>query len=159
LSGSIAAAAARSKGRVTQIAQGNFTDMSIGGDGPDWQVNLSPDVLGRGSKLNAHLTLHELGHVVDGVLGTDPWRERLFAALSRSPRWHACWPMPLGSSSRCVRSNEIIADQFAFWATGRRGVRSSYGVPPLLRRAEVGAWFARLLPPWQRSPSGWTVPG
>jgi hypothetical protein len=67
--------------------------------------------------------------------------------------------MPPGSSSRCVRSNEIVADQFAFWATGRRGVRSSYGVPPLLHRAELGAWFARLLPPWQRSPSGWTVPG
>jgi hypothetical protein len=56
------------RSRATQIAQGNFTDYSIGGDGPEWQVNLSPDVLGRGSKLNAHLTMHELGHVVDGVL-------------------------------------------------------------------------------------------
>jgi hypothetical protein len=144
---------------ATEIAQGNFTDMSIGGSGPAWRVNLSPEVLDSGSKLSAHLTLHELGHVVDGVLGTDAWREALFAAFARSPRWQACWPMPLGSSSRCVRSNEIIADEFAFWATGRRGVRSSYGVPPLLRRAELGAWFARLLPPWQRSPSGWTVPG
>ena len=45
-----------------------------------------------------------------------------------------------------MRSNEIIAEQFAFWATGLRLVRTSYGVPPLLPRAELGAWFARLLP-------------
>ena len=143
---------------ATQIAQGNFTEMSVGGSGPEWRINLSPDVLERGSKLDAHLTLHELGHVIDGVLGNHGWREQLFAALARSPRWQACWPMPLGSSSRCVRSNEILADQFAFWATGRRDVRSSYGVPPLLPRAGLGAAFARLLPPWQRSATGWTAP-
>jgi hypothetical protein len=144
----------------SDIAQGNFTEQAIGAEGePGWQVNLSPLVLEGGSPLHAHLTLHELGHVVDGVLGSDGWREDLFAAFARSPAWQACWPLPLGSSSRCVRSNEIIADQFAFWAMGRRTVRSSYNVPPLLPRAALGAWFARLLPVWQRDPAGWTASG
>ena len=130
-----------------EIAQGNFTEQFLGGAGTprDWRVNLSQAVLERGGKLNAHLTLHELGHVVDGVLGSDDWRERLFFAFSRSAAWQPCWPMPPGSSSRCVRSNEILADQFAFWATGRREVRSSYGDPPLLHRAVLGARLAQLL--------------
>jgi hypothetical protein len=148
-------------GRSTgaEIAQGNFTDAVLGDavGAAHWQIQLSPVVLNQGGKLDAHLTLHELGHVVDGVLAGDTWREDLFAALARSPLWLPCWPMPQGTSSRCVRSNEIIADQFAFWATGRREVRSAYGDPPLLRRAALGAWFARLLPAFERDPRSYTV--
>jgi hypothetical protein len=129
----------------TEIAGGNFMDHTLGEDGRPWRVNLAAAVLTRGAKLHAHLTLHELGHVVDGVLADDAWREAFVAGLTRSPLWQPCIPMPPGSSSRCVRSNEIITDQFAFWATARREVRSSYWVPPLLHRAELGAWFARLL--------------
>jgi hypothetical protein len=131
--------------------------MTLGGDEPAWQVSLSPPVVDDASPLAWHITLHELGHVVDGVLGDDQWRNDFFVALARSPRWLPCWPMPLGSSSRCVRSNEILADQFAFWATAQRDVRSSYNVPPLLPRRELGAWFARLLPEWQRDPRALTV--
>ena len=129
----------------TEIAGGNFTDYTLGEDGRPWRVNLSAAVLTQGTKLHAHLTLHELGHVVDGVLADDAWREAFVADLTRSPLWQPCIPMPPGSSSRCVRSNEIIADQFAFWATARREVRSSYWVPPLLRRAKLGTWFGMLL--------------
>ncbi|HYZ27454.1 MAG TPA: hypothetical protein VE570_00245 [Thermoleophilaceae bacterium] len=130
--------------RGTELAQGNSTDLNIGGLDRPWQINLSPLVLHGGDKLSAHITSHELGHVIDGALADDAWRAAFFAALSRSPLWQPCWPMPPGSSSRCVRGNEIFADQFAFWATARRDVRSSYGVPPLMHRAELGVWLARL---------------
>jgi hypothetical protein len=33
----------------------------------------------------------------------------------------------------------------AFWATGRREVRNSYGDPPLLHRTALGRRFAQLL--------------
>ena len=129
----------------SELAAGNFTAHIIGGDERAWRVHLSAAVLTPGSKLGAHITLHELGHVVDGVLAGDAWREAFVAALARSPLWRSCIPLPPGSSGRCVSASEIIADQFAFWATARREVRSSYWVPPLLRRAELGGWFERLL--------------
>src|SRR5262245_41628424 len=121
-----------------ELAQGNHTDQEIGGAGAAWEVNLSPAVLDNAGKLDAHITLHELGHVIDGVLIDDAARARIFTVLARSPAWQPCWAMPLGSSSRCVRAPEMFADQFAFWATGRRDVRSSYNVPPLLHRAQFG---------------------
>ena len=130
---------------AADIALGNHTDMDIGGAAPHWEVNLSYAVLRGATKLDAHITLHELGHVIDGALIDDELREAIFAQLARSPAWQPCWPMPLGSSSRCVRAPEIFADQFAFWATGRREVRSSYNVPPLLHRAQFGRIMQRTL--------------
>jgi hypothetical protein len=142
------------------IAQGNFTE-SLLDEGDEsastWQISLSPTVLDTGSRLNAHLTLHELGHVIDGVLADEDWREAFMATLAHSPAWQQCWPMPPGSSSRCVRSNELIADQFAFWATGHRTTRSSYTDPPLLPRATLGSWFARLIPRWARDQTSYTT--
>lgn len=126
------------RGSVTELAQGNHTDLQIGGAGATWEINLSTDVLRNATKLDAHITLHELGHVIDGALIDDATMAAIFADFARSPAWQPCWPMPRGSSSRCVRAPEIFADQFAFWATGRREVRSSYNVPPLLHRAAFG---------------------
>lgn len=130
---------------AADLAAGNHTDMDIGGAGPHWEVNLSYTVLRGATKLDAHITLHELGHVIDGALVGDDLREEFFARFAHSAAWQPCWPMPLGSSSRCVRAPEIFADQFAFWATGRREVRSSYNVPPLLHRAQFGRFLQRVL--------------
>jgi hypothetical protein len=128
------------RGADSDPSGGNHTDHQFGGGRP-WEVNLSADVLNRESPLNAHYTLHELGHVVDGALIREPLRERLFALFRRSPGWQNCYPMPLGSSSRCVSRPELFAEQFAFWATGNGTVRTAYNVPPLASRRA----FTRLL--------------
>jgi hypothetical protein len=133
------------RGAATDPAGGNHTDHLFGGNGRPWEINLSPDVLSLASPLNAHLTIHELGHVVDNVLYTDPFRERLIALFQRSKAWQPCYPMPLGSSSRCVSRPELLAEQFAFWGTGDMQVRSAYNVPPLASRRTFGKLLASLL--------------
>ena len=78
------------------------------------------------------MTLHEFGHLVD-YMAFDARSYAAFAALFvRSPRWQKCFPDDT-SSTGCVELSEIIADQFAYWATGLRADPSGgYGDPPLV---------------------------
>ena len=78
------------------------------------------------------VTLHEFGHLVD-YMAFDARSYAAFASLFlRSPRWQKCFPDDT-SSTGCVELSEIIADQFAYWATGLRADPSGgYGDPPLV---------------------------
>ena len=78
-------------------------------------------------KLSAHLTWHELGHVLDNAALDDRADQLIERAMHRSRSWR-CFPYQAG----CVGFAEAFADQVGFLATGNRRVRSGYGVPPLL---------------------------
>ena len=123
-------------------AGGNFTETQYDGTHVAWQVNLSQYTLNWSSKLGAHLTMHELGHVIDGALIDDDLRNAFLALFRPSPYWNDCYPMPQGASSRCVRAPEIFADQFAFWATGFGDVRTFYNLPPFASLRDFGALLA-----------------
>jgi len=128
-----------------EAAGGNFTETQYDGSYETWRVTLSWPVLNWGSKLGAHLTLHELGHVIDGALVDDALRNDFLALFRLHPVWQECYPMPLGSSSRCVRAPEIFAEHFGFWAAGFRRVRTFYELPPLASRRDFGRLMASAL--------------
>ncbi len=92
--------------------------------GNTFRIDINPD------DATAFTVLHEFGHVVD-TIGLDVAGEtevqKLFAT---SPDWPDCFfYRPLG----CVPPDELLADQFAFWATGISPVDASYGDPPLVQ--------------------------
>ena len=118
-----------------------------------YSVWLSPADLGD-SDGGRFVVLHELGHIVD-YLGLDRTSYAAFRALfRRSPSWRSCFPDP---GSGCVPFAEVLADQFAFYATGEsEDPTGGYGDPPLASRAA----FERVLlaeyafrPPWARNPA------
>ena len=94
---------------------------------------------------------HELGHLVD-FLGLDTFSHADFRKLfSRSPKWQNCFHL----EGHCSPFLELFADQFAFFSTSAKGVRSGYGD----ERLATGAAFAKLLqsqwafrPPQGRNP-------
>lgn len=95
-------------------------------------------------RVRGHVFWHEVGHLV-AVSGLDRRGERaLLAVLRRSARWRTCFALP-ARPGRCVPTQEIIADQIAFWATADRHVQSGYGLVPMGSRAAVGAVLARHL--------------
>ena len=102
------------------------------------------------------VTLHEFGHLVD-YLAFDARSYAAFTSLfRRSPRWRTCFPDDT-SSTGCVELAELIADQFAYWATGLRADPSGgYGDPPLadpvaFERVLRQQWAFR--PPRYRNPA------
>jgi hypothetical protein len=102
-----------------------------------------------------YVALHELGHLIDYV-GLDTGAYGAFRTLFRtSPRWRNCFPDVMADSG-CVDFAEILADQFAYWATGLRADPSGgYGDPPLVAPAKFEAvlraqWAFR--PPLWRNP-------
>ena len=103
-----------------------------------------------------YVTLHEFGHIVDYV-GLDASAYSAFRTLFRaSPGWRSCFPDD-ASDTGCVVFSEILADQFAYWATGLPADPSGgYGDPPLASPAA----FERILvahyafrPPLWRNPA------
>ena len=102
--------------------------------GNTFRIDINPD------DATAFTVLHEFGHVVD-TIGLDVSGElavqKLFQA---SPDWLDCFfYRPLG----CVPPEELLADQFAFWATGNSPVDVSYGDPPLVQPDEFAALLAQ----------------
>jgi hypothetical protein len=98
--------------------------------GNTFHIDINPD------DVTAFTVLHEFGHVVD-TIGLDVAGElemqKLFAT---SPDWLDCFfYRPLG----CVPPEELLADQFAFWATGISPVDVSYGDPPLIQPDQFAA--------------------
>jgi hypothetical protein len=102
--------------------------------GNTFRIDINPD------DVTAFTVLHEFGHVVDTIgLDVDGELEveKLFA---KSPDWLDCFfYRPLG----CVPPEELLADQFAFWATGISPVDVSYGDPPLVQPDEFAALLAQ----------------
>jgi hypothetical protein len=102
--------------------------------GNTFRIDINPD------DATAFTVLHEFGHVVD-TIGLDVAGElevqKLFAT---SPDWLDCFfYRPLG----CVPPEELLADQFAFFATGITPVEVSYGDPPLVQPDEFAALLAQ----------------
>jgi hypothetical protein len=102
--------------------------------GNTFRIDINPD------DATAFTVLHEFGHVVDAI-GLDVAGElavqKLFQASSA---WLDCFfYRPLG----CVPPEELLADQFAFWATGISPVDVSYGDPPLVQPDEFAALLAQ----------------
>ena len=101
------------------------------------------------------VTLHELAHIID-YIGLDEAAYRDFRALFRSsPRWRNCFPDDW-SDTGCVPFSEILADQFACWATGLLADPSGgYGDPPLAAPAD---FEAVLREHWGFRPPAWRNP-
>jgi hypothetical protein len=124
-------------GAVTFELQGCVGDSKVScmrQIGNTFRIDINPD------DATAFTVLHEFGHVVD-TIGLDVAGElevqKLFAA---SPDWLDCFfYRPLG----CVPPDELLADQFAFWATGISPVDASYGDPPLVQPDELAALLAQ----------------
>lgn len=96
---------------------------------------------GLGRAVRDHTVWHELAHVVD-LTALDARSEAVFAeAFSASRRHRSCFRF----EGTCLDGSEVFAEQFAFWATGRRALRSSYGVPPLLGPRTFGRLLTREL--------------
>jgi hypothetical protein len=72
------------------------------------------------------VTLHELGHVVDGALVPADMEQQLDAAIPRG------WGCDEGKSGACANRAERFAESFAKWATGDIGadIYLGYRVPP-----------------------------
>lgn len=103
-----------------------------------------------------YVVLHELAHLVDYV-GLDSGAYGAFRSLFRtSPRWRGCFPNAAADRG-CVDFAEILADQFAYWATELRAdPGGGYGDPPLVASARFEAvlraqWAFR--PPLWRNPA------
>jgi len=92
----------------------------------------------RAGEYGDHLTLHELGHVIDNGFFDAADDERFLDLFRTSPKWRECFETPEGSAAPCVPEQEVLADQLAFYATGKLRFRSSYDVPPLASRAAMG---------------------
>lgn len=102
------------------------------------------------------VTFHEFAHLVD-YLAFDQSSYAAFRTLFRkSPRWRSCFADDT-SATGCVEFAEILADQFAYWATGLPADPSGgYGDPPLAARAAFeqllrAQWLFR--PPLFRNPA------
>jgi len=117
-----------------QSCVGDPKDSCMRQIGNTFRIDINPD------DATPFTVLHEFGHVVD-TIGLDVAGEleiqRLFAT---SPDWLDCFfYRPLG----CVPPEELLADQFAFWATGISPVGVSYGDPPLVQPDEFAALLAQ----------------
>jgi hypothetical protein len=129
--------AAELDGAVTfelQTCVGDPKDSCMREVGNTFQIDINP------ADVTPFTVLHEFGHVVDSI-GLDVAGElavqKLFAA---SPDWRDCFfYRPLG----CVPPEELLADQFAFWATGISPVDVGYGDPPLVVPDEFAALLAQ----------------
>jgi hypothetical protein len=99
-----------------------------------FRIDINPD------DATAFTVLHEFGHVVDAI-GFDVAGELALQTLFQaSPDWLDCFfYRPLG----CVPPEELLADQFAFWATGISSADASYGDPPLVQPDEFAALVAQ----------------
>jgi len=102
--------------------------------GNTFRIEINPD------DATAFTVLHEFGHVVD-TIGLDVAGETgVQKLLATSPDWLDCFfYRPLG----CVPPEELLADQFAFFATGISPVDVSYGDPPLVQPDEFAALLAQ----------------
>jgi hypothetical protein len=97
-----------------------------GWDGQRYYISMSPQHLK--SPFASFAVLHEFGHIVQ-FLGLDADGYAAFRQLfAQSPAWRNCFPSGQGG---CVPFVELLADQFAFWASGQRSRRSGYNDPPL----------------------------
>lgn len=71
-----------------------------------------------------HLTVHELGHVAANRYFDEAEYERFFELFRRSANWSECFES--GSPDiPCVPREEVLADQLAFYVTGKLEFRSS----------------------------------
>ncbi|MEA2273247.1 MAG: hypothetical protein QOI98_1955 [Solirubrobacteraceae bacterium] len=91
-----------------------------------------------GARGISRVTLHELGHVVDGALVTGALEQQLDAAI---PQGWGCDEG--GTAGACANRAERFAETFAKWATGDIGVDIylGYKVPPPV---PLDAWGAPL---------------
>jgi hypothetical protein len=117
-----------------------------GFDGRLWFIRLHPAQLRE--RYAPFLIAHELGHLVEELGLDQAARSRFQRAFRRSARWTDCFRARDG---RCTPEGELFADQFAFYALGRRDGRapaSGYGTRPLLearrfQRLLVEGWVLR----------------
>lgn len=124
-----------------------YGDASVAGESespqrPYYVDYLASHIDGR-NRESFHLAMHELGHLFDFAGLTQAGQQAFQRAFERSRRYRDCFPGSEGKHS-CAGGEEIFAEQFAFYATGNRGVRTIYRVPALLSRRQ----FARLLDRW-----------
>lgn len=102
---------------------------------PRMRIKASSEILN--GAYGDHLTLHELGHVVANRYFDETDYERFFELFRRSADWRERFETPEGSIVPCVPREEALADQLAFYATGKLEFRSSYDVPPLAGAAAM----------------------
>jgi len=89
------------------------------------------------------VTLHEFGHIVEFYALDDEAQTAFEQLFVRSPRWRTCFRDTL--TGGCAPMQEILADQFAFWASGDTRWTSGYSDPPLATPAQFEAVLRRHL--------------
>lgn len=88
------------------------------------------------TKYKRFIILHEFGHVLSSV-AIDTAGQTAFENLFHgSPAWKNCFRA--ATVKGCLPTEEIFAEQFAFWASGSRQLRSGYKLPPLASKAAFG---------------------
>jgi len=129
--------------------------VSCAGFDNGWFIRIAPSYK-PGTRTFRFIVAHEIGHIVQFRSLDAAAKAAFLAAFRSSSRWRACFPFRGG----CVSFDEIFADQFAFYVTDDRVIRSTYNVPPLLSRDRFGAVLSaqsalRLIaPPRDGGPDG-----
>ena len=112
-------------------------------DGYEVALDLGRISRAYGARGIARVTLHELGHVVDGALVPADMEQELDAAI---PRGWGCDDG--GKAGACADREERFAESFAKWATGDIGtdIYLGYRVPPPVPLDTWGAPLVALAP-------------
>lgn len=130
--------------RVTIHHGGNHSWASWrsgGRRGPQYEIDMNAAHLAM-RRFRAHMVWHELGHIIN-FMGLDARAAHAFGRqFGRSHSFRRCFVF----EGECVTRLEIFAEQFAFWATGRRDIRTGYQIPPLISAPA----FSRLLQKYLR---------
>jgi hypothetical protein len=114
------------------LGGGYYTESVLGSGPKRYVVYLRRQSLRSQSPYYRHMFWHELGHVLINAYFSPVQFRRTISLLEQSQEWMNCFPdqtNPLPDS--CVPEEEIVADQLAFWITGKHRVRSPRQVPVL----------------------------
>ena len=112
-------------------------------------ISMNRQHLTLGGALSRHITMHEIGHIVDFSGIPARGRAEFQRAFRKSGRFPRCTASNQMDGARCDPA-EVFAENFAFWATGARTVRTGYQIAP----AVTPARFGRLIGKWFRFTPG-----
>jgi hypothetical protein len=115
---------------ATENIDGDYVTVKVRQGQKHYIVDLDRETR-KGGEYGDHLTLHELGHVIDHEWFDDADDNRFFDLFRQSPQWQDCFETQPGYPIPCDYDEEILADQLAFYATGNLDFRGPYDIPPL----------------------------
>jgi hypothetical protein len=119
------------------ISNGYYTETFIGAKKLEFRLSLSKDFFKKGRyDFHTHMLWHEAGHVITNSYFSLNLYKRSFNIFKKSPRWQDCFIDPTSKEGDCVPTDEILADQIAFFITNKGRVRSPRNIPVLFNKKE-----------------------